>query len=702
VGTQLAVAGLIQDIAKGELILPEFQRGYVWTRTQVREYLASLYRGYPTGSFLIWKTPNPGLIRGESGNDGAGAFQLILDGQQRLTSVYSLVTGQPPPFYEGEELHFDIYFNVKTEEFSYFKPIAMKGSPEWLPVTRFLQYGLGEYLKAGGPISSDERDFLMNFFDKLVQLDAIKSYTYYLDILSQRDMEEVVRIFNLVNSQGTRLSKSDLALSHICALWPEARQEMRDAQREFSEAGFHFDLAFYVRCTSSVATGSGRYEPLYGTSVEDIKSAWGRTKKVVEYLINVLRFDAFIDSGANLATDMVLVPLVVYLANGNGSFQNDREKRSFLHWMYAALMWARYSGSTETKLQEDLEGLRSDDPPARLRDNLVADRGRIRVEGSDLEGRTSQSPFFTLCYVVARAAGAVDWFNGLPLYSKLVGKSNGLEHHHIFPQKLLYEKGGYNSGVRHDVNRVNEIANIAFLTKQANLRIGEAEPAKYFPRVMETYPKALAQQEIPVNTAVWALDRYEDFLAERRQRLAGAINGFMDDLLAEEEKPRFTIADYIGAGEGETVEFKASLRWDHREKQVNRALEKAVARTVAGFMNLKGGTLVIGVSDEGEIWGLEADFATLTFRKDRDGWEQALRNVLNAYLSKEVAVLIGVTFAGADGKTVAVVRADPALKPIYLMDHSVAEFYVRSGNTTQQLDVKQANDYIRQRFPAVG
>ncbi|MDO8613001.1 MAG: hypothetical protein Q7R32_09290 [Dehalococcoidia bacterium] len=80
----------------------------------------------------------------------------------------------------------------------------------------------------------EEREFLFDFFDRLQHLDAVRSYTYYLDVLGQRDMDEVVRIFNLVNSKGTRLSKSDLALSHICALWPEARQEMRAGQKEFS------------------------------------------------------------------------------------------------------------------------------------------------------------------------------------------------------------------------------------------------------------------------------------------------------------------------------------------------------------------------------------------------------------------------------------------------------------------------------------
>lgn len=699
-GTQMNIQELINAVGHDQYILPEFQRGYVWTETQVREYVTSLYRRYPTGSFLIWNTPRPGLVRGTLSNS-AKAFQLILDGQQRLTSIYAVVTGNPPPFYEGERLYFNLYFNVKTEEFSYYKKTIMKDAWEWVPVTEFLKYGLGDYLKTDGPLPTEKAQYLINFLDVLNHLDQIKSYSYYLDVLSEREMEEAVRIFNFVNSKGTKLSKSDLALSHICALWPEARQVMREAQKEFKEAGFGFGLDFYIRCTSCVATESGRYEPLYRVPVKKIQAAWERAKKALEYLLNVLRFDAFIDSSANLATDMALVPLAVHLADGKGKFESDTEKMNFLHWMFAALMWARYSGSTETKLDEDLRALKSKNPPDRLRQNIIAERGRIKLEAQDFVGRTVQGPLVNLCYAAARAAGALDWFNGLPLYNKLVGKSNNLAYHHIFPQALLYKKGGFDSTNQHDINQVNEIANIAFLTEAANLKIGASDPAKYLPEVKAKYPTALACQAIPENPSLWEISRYEDFLTERRQRLANAINDFMDQLLAEEQPKAFTIGDYIAAGESEFVEFKGSLRWDYHQQAANKTLEKAIARTIAAFMNLKGGTLVVGVSDEGSVLGLEQDFNTLG-RKDRDGWEQALRNVLNTFLPKDVAAMVGVSFSEIDGKTVAVVRADAALKPVYLEGDRGAEFHVRSGNTTQQLDVKQAHEFISRRFQAIG
>jgi hypothetical protein len=305
-----------------------------------------------------------------------------------------------------------------------------------------------------------------------------------------------------------------------------------------------------------------------------------------------------------------------------------------------------------------------------------------------------------MAYVVARATGAQDWFNGLTLYSKAIGRSNGLEEHHIFPQDLLY-KSGYDSTKPSDRQKVNEIANIAYLTTGSNKAAGKRPPSEYLPEVISRYPQALAQQSVPENPALWAIDRYEDFLADRRERLATAINRYLDSLLADRHVPRATIEDYIAAGEGETVEFKGSLRWDFRQHTVSKALEKAVAKTIAAFMNSKGGTLVVGVSDEGEALGIEADCQSLSQRKDRDGWEQHLRNVLNTFLSKEKAALVEVSFAEFRGKTIAVLRAEPSFKPVILRDGANTEFYIRSGNTSQQLDMQQMISYMQQRFAAI-
>ncbi len=694
---ETTISDLIKDIRQGDLILPEFQRGYVWDRNRVRSYLNSLYRGYPTGTFLIWKTPTPPKVRGELTSEDNKSYRLILDGQQRLTSVYALLEGGAPPFYEGEHLYFDIRFNVLKEEFAYYKKSEMAGNAQWVAVTPFFKQGLADFIRAQEP---EARDYYLANFDRIARLDQIRSYLYYQKELTGLDMDRVVEVFNLVNTSGTPLSKTDLALAHICSLWPEARDAFKAAQAAHRKENFDFDLGFYTRCTAIVATGSALYEPLYKTPIDEIHAAWPRVTKALDYVLNVLRGDAYIDAAYTFPSKTVVIPLVAYLARtGRSHFDSDAEKRSFLHWMYAAMMWGRYSGSSDTKLQEDIESLKADDPPAQLRENLIRDRGRIKVEAKDLDTAGVSNPFFPMTYVVARSRGAVDWFNGVALYQKAIGKSFGLEIHHIFPQGLLY-KSGFDSTNSTHKRIVNEIANLAFLTKEANLGIAMKKPEIYLPKVLAKYPDALKQQAVPQNPAQWDIKQFEAFLAVRRQLLADAINTYMDSLLTKPDQRGLTINDFIARGEGPTLEFKTSIRWDVRQQLVNKDLEKVVAKTVAGFMNQHGGTLVAGVSDDGEIVGLEADMATLK-KPTADGLSLHLTEIFNKYLGEVAAAAISISFAYADERSIAVISAESATKPVFLEDANGSEFFVRSNASTRLMDVKEATEFIAARWPGV-
>jgi hypothetical protein len=692
------IAELIKDIKDGALILPEFQRGYVWNRNQVRSYLKSLYRGYPTGSFLIWKTPAPPKIRGDAAADDSKSYRLILDGQQRLTSVYVLMEGEPPPFYEGEKLFFDLHFNLVKEEFAYYKKIEMQNNPEWIQVTGFFKKGLAAFLQEVTALDSAVRDFYFANMAKLTRLEQIRGYLYYLKELTELDMDRVVEVFDLVNSSGTRLSKSDLALAHICSKWPEARERFWEAQKSYADDGFDFDLSFYTRLTSIVATGSALYDPLYRTSIDDVKAAWPKVRKALDYVFSVLKGDAYIDRGSTFPSMFVVIPLVAYLATtGRSQFDSETAKRSFLHWMFAALMWGRYSGSTETKLQADIEALKAADPPARLRENLIAERGRIKLEPKDLEGAGTASPFFPMAYIVARSRGAVDWFNGIALYQKQIGQSFGLEIHHIFPQAVLY-KSGYDSSNAAHKRMVNEIGNLAFLTKQANLGISAKKPEVYLPKVIEKHSDALRQQAVPQQSALWSVSSFPEFLAERRRLLAEAVNTFMDSLLIKATSKGWTINDFVARGEGPNLEFKSSIRWDHKTESINPALEKVIAKTLAGFMNHTGGTLVVGVTDEGSIVGVEPDMASLTKKPNQDGLALHLTEILRKYCGAATAAMVDMSFASIDDKSLIVLSVEPAQHPVFVEDQGSPEFYVRSGSSTRQLNVKEATDYIGARW----
>lgn len=695
-----SIGDLIKEIQKQQLILPEFQRGYVWKRPAVRSFVNSLYRGYPTGSFLIWKTPEPGKVRGANDLDSDSKyFELILDGQQRLTSIFTVITGSPPPFYEGEKLSFDLYFNLYDESFGYWKRITKQGKPEWIPVTQFFQEGFATFLKTRMETAGDAKDLYVANLDRLQRLDAIREYSYYVRTLTEPTMDRVVEIFNLVNSAGTNLSKSDLALAHICASWPEARETFRTQQAKLSAHGFGLDLDFFTRATSTVATDSALYEPLYKVPIVEVQNAWKQVERVMEYLVNVFRADAFIDSASTLPSDFPLIPLVAYLAKHDGKFSDPAEKFDFLHWFYAALMWGRYSGSAESKLNADVSVVGEEGAPDKLRDKLLQERGRIKIEPRDLERRGANSTVYPMTYIVMRANGARDWFNGQPLYAKNVGVVYGLERHHIFPQAVLYSNG-YSSANRVHKEMVNEIANLAFLTKQANIKISDADPLAYLKEIKNKDPEALGAQFVPMDEALWTVDKFPEFLAARRSLIAQGINDFMDGLLETPDAAGVTIEDLISQGEDEKVEYKSSLRWDYKEAKATKVPQKAVAKTLAAFFNGQGGTLVIGLQDDGEILGIEPDLSTLHDKPDLDGFGLAFTQIVGNYLGMDRAALVELTISEMGEKQLAVISCPPSGTPVFVEDGNEVEFWVRAGPSSRKLNVLETNQYIQQRWSA--
>ena len=392
------VYDLLRSIDLKEYILPEFQRGYVWTQRQVKEYLNSLYRDYPTGSFLIWKTPQSQKIRGSESNSDSKYYKLILDGQQRLTSLYALFKGCPPPFYEGEKLFFNIYFNLDTEEFVYYMEKKMKGNIEWIPVTEFLKHEDAGNFIASAPDYA--RSYYIENLTKLNKLNKIRNYSYYLTEISELDINEVVSVFNLVNSSGTPLSRADLALAHRCSYWPGARDTFKDAQKKFSDYYFNFGLDFLAVCISAVSVDSVLFEKsFYIAPIEIIVESWKIVKSTLEYIINVLRNDAFIDSSSNLKTPFVLIPIIYYLSKNGGSFNSEDEKKKFIYWMFNALMWGRYSGRTYQSLQQDIVNIKNSKRIEGLIEVLKRLRGgKLEVDADDLAFEGTSSRFFPMSY----------------------------------------------------------------------------------------------------------------------------------------------------------------------------------------------------------------------------------------------------------------------------------------------------------------
>jgi hypothetical protein len=202
----------------------------------------------------------------------------------------------------------------------------------------------------------------------------------------------------------------------------------------------------------------------------------------------------------------------------------------------------------------------------------------------------------------------------------------------------------------------------------------------------------------------WPELDYFDFLERRRKLIAHVIRRAYERLQRGEHDPtevswppsNAAVEAVLAGGETSRVEMKASLRADTAGKGIPpKVLEKVVARTVAGFLNHHGGLLVIGADDAGVPVGLERDFATLS-RKDLDGFQQALVQILATYLGSDVAASVRIHLAkiGADGRDLALLECKPHSRPVFLTDGGAKEFHVRAGNTTRKLDIEETSSYI--------
>ncbi len=149
----------------------------------------------------------------------------------------------------------------------------------------------------------------------------------------------------------------------------------------------------------------------------------------------------------------------------------------------------------------------------------------------------------------------------------------------------------------------------------------------------------------------------------------------------------------IKAGESEHLEFKASVRWDFRQGKSNRALETIIAKTIAGFMNHHGGSLLIGVNDDGQVVGLEHDYQTFR-HKDRDGFELCITDLVTNRLGADLCVLIHCVFYQIDGKDVCRIIIESSATPVYVQDGVVAKYFLRTGNGTRELDAREALAHV--------
>lgn len=525
----MKISTILDHIDSGHMALPEFQRGYVWNRDQVRGLFDSLYRRHPVGGLLVWATEAKTAAHRGDGPIAAGIVKLLLDGQQRMTSLYGVVRGHPPKFFDGNTQAFSgLRFHLGTETFAFYQPVKMQDDPLWIDVTALMSRGNEGHEKLIEALAEHPEigTSAVKYSGRISRLLGILEIDMHVEEVTGQDktLDVVVDIFNRVNSGGTKLSKGDLALAKICAEWPEARDSMKAKLKEWTAAGYQFNLDWLLRSVNTVLTGEAKFSYLHDKGALDIQDGLKRAGKHIDASLN------FIAGRLGLDHDQVFfgrfgVPVMVrYMDKAKGPL-DAKERDKLLFWFAQAGMWGRFSGSTETFIDQDLAALEGPNGGLdTLLEQLRLWHGGLRVEAGHFTGWSLGARFYPVLYMLTRMGEARDWGTGLPLRASLLGKMSRLEVHHIFPKAQLYK-------LKHRRADVNALGNFCFLTKDTNLDISDRLPEEYFPQIEARHPGALASQWIPTDPALWKIERYLDFLEARKALLAAEANRRFEDLL---------------------------------------------------------------------------------------------------------------------------------------------------------------------------
>ncbi len=370
---EASVEELVSKIERGDLRLPEMQRRYVWRSTRVRDLLDSLYWGYPSGAILLWDTDEDVPQQDFAFQQQKTPFQnaqLLLDGQQRLTSLAAVIRGKsvyvrgrkrpiellfnlehPDKLAvvtevdedgvngEGEELIDDESDSTEDELQKRFNRMAfvvatkkLARLPQWVKVTEvFKSDSDADFLKRAGVGGFEDPNF-DRYSKRLARLRSIRKYIYRMDVLERNlSYDEVTEIFVRVNSLGAKLRSSDLALAQITAKWRGALKEFQSFQETCAKKGFRFDLGLHLKNLVAFATGQSRFHTVRGLNLDTLEKGWKKSRQGMEFALNFLVNNVGIDSPALLSSPFILITLAYYGHKRNYTLSPE-EERDVCHW----------------------------------------------------------------------------------------------------------------------------------------------------------------------------------------------------------------------------------------------------------------------------------------------------------------------------------------------------------------------------------
>ncbi len=550
---------LVDKVLRNEIRLPEMQRGYVWKSTQVRDLIDSLYRGYPAGNILMWETteedmPDTRDFAVAQSDTRHSTYLLLLDGQQRVTSLSRLLQGKSfnVRAKNGKLKDIDILFNMdhpeslsmtdidyddeedssdtepdeniglaKMKDLTFMVDNArMRNEPNWVSVKDIFQTGNNtEFLKRAGITSFDDPNY-EKFSKRLDKVRDIQKYEFHLVTLDRHlSYEEVTEIFVRVNSLGTKLRGSDLALAQITAKWRGSLKLFEDFQNECESKGWNISIGLIVRTLIAIITDQAKFKTVSSISKTKFENCWGDTKRAINFALDFLRNNVGVEELYNLTSPYFIITLAYMFSKKTYTILPEEDKK-LIKWVIIASAKGHYSrGSVETILNQDLKCAGADE----LLTNLKLQVINLDITEEEIRGKSVNSGYFRTMFMAMRHFGAQDWDTKLTISSKNLDRKDKIEYHHIIPNDLLKK-------TKIAQEKIDDMANLTFIGKITNIKISNNEPVTYLEKIIETHGESILKPHcIPLDKTLWALDNYDAFLDVRRRNIVEIIKNYIED-----------------------------------------------------------------------------------------------------------------------------------------------------------------------------
>ncbi len=567
---------LLGDIDLGKLALPELQRPFVWQKTAVRDLFDSMYRGFPVGYLMLWNAAEvDSKLIGANGKQHTPT-EFIVDGQQRLTSLYAVMKGAEITFKDFSKGRIRLAFRPRDGRFE-VTDAAVERDPEFLSNITELWIGedwevteaFVERLRKARP-EALENGQERQLRSALGRLNGLEDFPFQAVQIGHEVGEEIVaEIFLRVNSGGTKLTQADFILTLLSVFREHDRRRLESfaqAARVVPGGGLASPYNHLVKPTADqllrvavlVAFHRGRLQSmlalLRGGSVEgdatpneiDRDAQLDKLTAAIDHVLDLTSWHEYIkalmSAGFRRSNEIssennVVLVYALYLIGRSYGLSHSELRTTIARYFFMSSLTGRYTGSFETQITQDVqtftEARDGADYLARLRQaistELTPDYWTTRLP-QVLATAAARGPGLfacaaSLCLLNARVPPFVDGGAGQERKSSLLlrdlfdpvvqPKKIPIERHHLFPRRYLEREGI--SGTR----SINQIANLSYVEWPENIEISDAAPSSYWPRYADQFSvEDLFHHALPQD---WAQMDYEQFLEERRKLMAQVI-----------------------------------------------------------------------------------------------------------------------------------------------------------------------------------